>query len=820
MTSVRDLLIRVFRRFGRDVSTVVPAVGILGVGLGANIAIFAVVYAVLLRPLPVADQDALVIMWERSERQAISVWEVSYRDFKDWAAQNGSFTHLAATGSINWSARLIRKEGPVVLPFAAVSGGFFDLMGAPAALGRGLTQADDHRAGPGVAVLSDETWRTHFGADPKVIGRTAMIDDGAGVSAMTILGVMPPEFDYPRGAALWLPIAPTLGRLSARDGFDMVEERGLGILYVLGRLKSGTRIEQATADMNTIVDRLTASAGPGSGRSIVVTPLIDHIFGQTRPALLLLIAAATLVLLLTCANVVGLLLARLLSHRRDLAIQIALGATRRHLMQRALADGAVLVGAGMIAAILIAVWCTPLVTALAPASVPRLDSVTLAAGPPAVFTVGVAVLATLACGLLPTLIVLPRSFALIGRAETTGRTTTPGARSGLVVAQTAIAVVLLIAAGLTVRSFYGIQRIQLGFVTDSLVTFDVHAPPGKFPKSEANARFYRPALEAVSRVPGVSDVAAVYLRPLEHGPIGSGVAVLLDGQSPKDRSAWRSNPTLNAEAVSSEYFSVMGIPVLQGRGFNQQDTRDSPPVVVVSLSTARRLWPGENPLGKRLMTNYDWPVGGWQTVVGVVGDVKYRGLTEATLDLYKPYLQSDDAVKHFVVRTANAATLMASLRQEIRTLEPLAAVDAMRPLRDVVDRQLDPWRFAALLFSLLGALALTVAIVGLYALLAHQVEERAREIGIRMALGARRGQIVGLFAAGITRLTVTGVLIGLMVAGFGSQTMRSLLFEVNPVDAASYAAVCLLLLLAGSAGAYWPVRRATRVDPMVALRHD
>lgn len=820
MANLRECVVRVLRAFRRDLSIVVPAVAILGLGLGANIAIFAVAYAVLLRPLPIDDQQSLVVLWERSERQAVSVWEVSYRDFKDWDSQNASFTHLAATGSINWSARLIQKDGPVVLPFAAVSGSFFDLLGAQPALGRGLTRADDHRESA-LVVLSDSTWRRHFGADPAAVGRTALIDDGAGVRAMTIAGVMPPEFDYPRGAALWLPIVPTLDRLSAGAGFDMLDERGLGILYVLGRLKPGITIEHATADMHAIVDRLTASAGPGTGRSIVVTPLVDYIFGQTRPALLLLIAAATLVLFLTCANVVGLLLARLSSHRRDLAIRLALGATRRRLMSQAVVESAALVAVGMAAAIVIAMWCVPLVTALAPATVPRLESVRLSTAAPAAFSLGVAVIATLVCGLLPLVIVLPRTYrVVVGRADSTTRTHTPGARNGLVVVQTAIAVVLLTAASLTVRSFHGIQRVELGFEADSLVTFDVLAPPGKYPKAQTNERFYRPALDAVRRLPGLSETAAVYLRPFEFGPIGSGVAVLLEGQSPRDRTAWRGNPTLNAEAVSPNYFRVMGIPLLSGRSFSERDTRDSPPVVVISLSAARRLWPGANPIGNRLMTNYDWPTGGWQTVVGVVGDVKYRGLTEATLDLYKPYLQSDDAVQHFVVKTSDVAPLMERVRPEIRALEPLAAVDAIRPMRDVVDRQLAPWRFAALLFSLLAALALTVAVVGLYALLAHQVDDRAREIGIRMALGARRVQIVGLFAVGISRLIVSGLLIGLTVAGLGSQTMRSLLFDVKPLDAVSYAGVGLLLLVTACTAACWPVRRATNVDPMIALRHD
>lgn len=822
MPLFRESVAHGFRLFRRDASVAIPAAGLLALGLGANIAIFGVAYAVLLRPLPVTDQRSLVILWERADRQAASVWEVSYRDFRDWESQNASFTQLAAIGSINWQLRLMQKEGPVVLPFAAVSGAYFEVLGTRPALGRGLTRADDTRSSPGVAVVSDSTWRIYFGSDPGVIGRTAMMDDGGGVRAITVVGVMPPEFDYPRGAAVWLPIAPTLGRLSAEAGYDMLEARGLGILYVLGRLRSGVGLLQARADMDAIVGRLTGTGEPGTGRSIVVTPLADHIFGQTRPALLLLSGAAALVLFLTCANVIGLLLARLSANRRDLAIRIALGAERSHLMRQALAEGAALVFVGMAAAAVLALWCVPLLTALAPESVPRLNEVTLRTPALTGFVLGAGVLAALACGIFPPVIVLRRPQSILAASdETTSRTTTLRVRSGLLVVQTALAVVLLVAATLTVRSFHAIQRVHLGFDPADLVTFDVLAPAGKYGKHETNDRFYREAIERVRRLPGVSAVAALYLRPFEFGPIGSGAAVVVEGQSPRDRDAWRKNPTLNAEAVTPDYFKLMQIPVLQGRTFSEHDDEGSPPVVIVSLSAARRLWPGQNPIGKRLMASYDRFKENWQTVVGVVGDARYRGLTEATFDLYKPYLQSEDAVKHFIVRASeNPSTFLGRLRSEIRSIDPNAVVDAIRPMREVVDRQLAPWRFAALLFSLLAALALVVAAVGLYALLAHQVAAGTREIGIRMALGARHRQIVRFFALRTARVIAAGLLAGSIAALMAGRSMNALLFGVTPADAVTYAIVCLLLLIAATLGAYRPIRRATAVDPIVALRHQ
>lgn len=761
-------------------------------------------------------------MWERAEAQATSVWEVSYRNFRDWESQNASFTQLAATGSINWSLRLMQKQGAVVLPFAAVSGSFFDVLGSRPALGRGVTRADDTRSSARVAVLSDSTWRNQFGSDPGVIGSTALIDDGGGMSGMTIVGVMPPQFDYPRGAALWLPMAPTLGRLSVEAGFDMLEERDLGILYVVGRLKTDVSLVQARADMDTVVDRLTGTGKPGTGRSIVVTPFTDHIFGQTRPALRLLMGAAALVLFLTCANVIGLLLARLSVNRRDLAIRLALGAERSHLMQQSLAEGAALVAVGTAAAVVLAFWCVPFLTALAPEAVPRLNEVTLWTPVLAWFLAGAGLLAAIACGVVPLFIVLRQKHPILsGRGDTAARTTTIRVRNGLLIVQTALAVVLLVAATLTVRSFNAIQRVHLGFDPTDLVTFDVLAPAGTYKGHQANNRFYREAIERVRQLPGVSAIAGVYLRPFEFGAIGSGAAVVLEGQSPRDRDALKKNPTLNAEAVTPDYFHVMRIPVLQGRAFSDHDTEDALPVVIVSVSAARRLWPDQDPIGKRLIASYDRPKGDWQTVVGVVGDARYRGLTESTFDLYKPYLQSEDAVKHLIVRTSeNPSTLLGRLRPEIRSVNPDAVVDAIRPMQDVLDRQLAPWRFAALLFSLLAALALFVAVIGLYALLAHQVAARTREIGIRMALGARHQQIVRFFALRMVPVIATGFLAGLLAALIAGSSMNALLFGVRPADPVTYVIVCLILLVAASVGSYRPIRRATAVDPIVALRQE
>ena len=353
----------------------------------------------------------------------------------------------------------------------------------------------------------------------------------------------------------------------------MLAARDLGILYVLGRLRSGVGLAQAQADMDALVERLTGTGKPGTGRSSVVTPLADHIFGQTRPALLLLMAAAAVVLLLACANVIGLLLARQSAKRRELAIQIALGAERWRLIRQSVAEGAAVVVAGMAAAVLLAFWCVPILTAVAPETVPRLNEVTLRTPMLTAFGLGIGVLAALACGVFPAVVVGRTPVGLLRRDEATIRPTSPMVRNGLLVAQTALAVVLLVAATLTVRSFHAIQRVHLGFDPADLVTLDVLAPAGTYDKRETNKRFYREAIDRVRQLPGVSAVAGIYLRPFEFGPIGSGVAVVLEGQSPRDREAWSMNPSLNAEAITPDYFKVMRIPIVQGRRVHRSRCR-------------------------------------------------------------------------------------------------------------------------------------------------------------------------------------------------------------------------------------------------------
>jgi putative ABC transport system permease protein len=822
MTPLARPIVDGARFFRRNRRTAIGAAAMLAVGLGANIAIFAVGYAVLLRPLPIADPDRVVVMWEHAPTQATGVWEVSFRDFRDWQTQNSSFSELAATGSINWPLRLIEADGPVPLTFAAVSGTFFDLLRVRPQLGRVLTPSDDERGSTRVAVISDATWRDRFGSDPNVIGTTMSIDDGAGIAPVTIAGVMPRDFDYPRGADVWLPIVPTLARQSPGAGFDMLEERRFGILFVVGRLRDGVSLDRARADMDAVVGRLTKAGRDDAGRTGVLTPLPEFLFGQAGTALRFLIAGAVLVLLLTCANAIALLLARFAHDRRSLFIRRALGAEGRHLFAQGIAEAAALTTAALAGGFFCAFWVTRIARALAPDTVPRMHDATLAAPAVVAYAAAAAVFVALACGILPLWIALRQPAVQAPAATTDTRTSTLRVRYGLVVGQAALAVALLVVAGLTLRSFAAVRNVFLGFNPDNVVTFDVSAPSKTYSDAALNPQFYRAALDNVRQLPGVGAVAGVSLRPFEFGAIGSGVAIVLEGEDPKAPDAWRTHPALNSESVTEDYFRVMGIPLLQGRPFTSADRPGAPAVVIVSHSAAERLWPGQGPIGKKIFASYDRPPGDWQTVVGVVGDARYRGLGEKSFEtLYKPYLQSTDAVQHFVVRPGGPiAAFVGGLRSAIRQVHPQAIVDKVRPMTAVVDREIEPWRFQTYVFTALSVVALLIALSGVFATLAQHVAEQTREIGIRLALGARRAQIVRWLGGRTARLIVAAAVLGVSAALLSSRVLEALLFGVDAVDPVSYGAAIVIVMCGAALGAWLPLRRATLLDPNDALRQE
>ena len=800
----------------RSPALTLAAVCTLAMAIGANTAVFSVVDKVLVRPLPIDDPDRVVVMWSREPASSGGIGEFSYVAFRSWQAETRAFDTLAAIGSVNWS--LVLREGdPVTLPVAAVSASFFPLMGTPAALGRTLQLRDDERGGQRVAVMSHRAWVRRFGADTAIVGRALRFDDGV----YTIVGVMPDGFDYPRGAELWVPLVPAIAGAGADGGVDLLSDPGIGFLFVLGRIRPGVTIAAARDELSA-----TLARGGGTlfrpGEVAVVTPLAEHIFGTTRPALIALAAGVALVLLIGCANVAVLLLARAVRRSRETAIRLAIGAKKWHIVRQSLADALLLSVLGAAGGLALAYWSTDVLVAIAPADVPRLDAVRFDART-LVFACMACLVTTVLIGLAPGLQSAQRQLTdVAGHAGS--RVTRSRVRSAFVIAQVALALVVLVCGGLVVRSFVNLLRVDMGFEPVDVLTLDVTVPD--VPADRYN-RFYTELLARVDAMPAVDAAGAIFLRPLAFTAIGSDVTILIEGQRTDVESRDSGqNPTVNFQSVTPGYFDAAGIRVLRGRSFSERDVDAAPLAVIVSAGLAQRLWPGRDPIGRRILPR-DTPadVQGrqrWSTVIGVVEDVRYRGITDPRFDLYVPYLQRPTAlVKHLMVRTSGEPlSLVDAIRAEAREIEPGVLIENITTMDHLVDRAMSPWRFGASMLSLLGLLALALASTGVYATVSQSVADRTHEMGVRVAVGARPRQIAGLVLGDGLRVAAAGIAVGLGVAIAAGRVLTSLLYEVHPGDPLTLAAMAALFTVVSIVALAFPTWRATRVDPMLALREQ
>jgi putative ABC transport system permease protein len=794
------------------------AAGILSLALaiGANSALFSVVNAIVLRPLPIREPDRLVTCWESNPRQNLAIVEVSYRNFRDWQADNRTFTGLAAMGASNWSMVLEGRGDPVRVSHTGVTASFFDVLDARSALGRSLLPSDDRPGAERVVVLSHGAWERRFEGDPAVVGRTVALDR----RPHTVVGVMPRDFEYPHGAEIWTPLVPILDDAGKKWKMDALENRGLGILYVVGRLRPGISVAQASADLERVVAQMWTAApiARPEGHAIVVVPLLDQLVGPVRRILLWLLGAVGLVLLIGCANVSGLMLTRATERRRADAIRLALGAGRRTLVTPWVLEAAWLVLGGALAGLLGAWGLTKAIVALAPDDIPRVGDVAVD-GSVVLFTLGVCAVATFACALAPAWrsASADAGVALSDAARATPGVATLRARSALVVVEIALAAALLVAGGLMVRSFANLRQLDLGYDPTSVLALDVS------PRSAGNERaFYRDLIARIEALPEVEAVGAVYVRPLA-GPIGLETAVVLNGQS--DKEAER-NPYLNYETATPGYFRALRIPLRAGRLFDERDDARGTPVAIVGESTARRLWPGEDPIGRVLRTpklSSDGVPSVPRTVVGVVADARYRGLDDVRLDYYEPSDQaaSDTLARQVMVRTKAEPLAVAGAVQALaRTLDPDAVIGSVTTLQAIVDRARAPWRFAVWTFTLFALLAFLLASFGLFSLVALTVALRSREFAVRRAFGAQARDISRRVLLQAGRQALVGAALGLAAAAAGARWLGSLLFEVRPLDAGTYAAVLVLVLAATAAAGLLPARRAARQDVMIVLREE
>ena len=785
------------------------AAGALALGIGASAAVFSVVDAVLLRPLPFAEPSRLVLLWQSIPERNAPFVEVSYPYMRELRARSRTMAAVAAMAGVNSGFTLGGPE-PVRASGRIVTGNFFEVLGAQAALGRTFVEAEDRVGVPRVVVVSHGLWQRQFGGDPRLVGRTLEVDG----TPMTVIGVMPREFRYPTGTDLWTPLVPVIP--------EVVDKANVGWATLVGRIAPGTTVAQAAAELDAITaEQLRIHAPSKPAVKTVLTPLTHEWFGSARPALLVLLGAVLLVLLLACANVSALLLARAAARQREIAVRLALGASRARLIRQLLAEAVIIAAAGGLAGTLIAVWGLDALLSLVPAEIPRLED---AAIDPRVlaFALVLTAASALAAGLVPAL--LASRSALSDVLAEGSRSAGPGARqvrarAVLVATEAAAALVLLAGAGLLTRTFQNLRSVDLGFDPSNVLTFAWAGPHGKYDKPELQRQLYRKVIEHIDAVPGVETAAAVLIRPL-WGKVGLDWPIMVEGQSEAEAER---NPALNLQIVTHDFFRTMRMPVRQGRTFDNRDTTGVAPVVVVSEALARRYWPGQAAVGKRIRIPMPSPPyeQTWMTVVGVMAPARYRELHTSRYDVYMSYLQSEEGLGHFVVRTSgDPIALTPAVRAAVKAVDPGIILTDVTSMASLVDVALGGARFGMQLLSGFALVALLMAALGIYGVVAFLVSRRTREVGIRMALGARAGDVLGLMLRQGMAPVLAGLAVGLALALALGRLGAGLLFEVPPHDAATLAAAAAVLTSAALLACALPARRAARIDPAQALRDE
>ncbi|NIR44189.1 MAG: ABC transporter permease [Gemmatimonadetes bacterium] len=804
------------RRLVRERGFATTALLTLALGIGASTAIFSVVRTVLLEPLPYATPDRLVMIWEQRPEEGGTTW-LSAREVMSYAQQAESFEQIAGIDLRN--ANLTGGLEPERVRAAAVTASAFEALGVQALLGRTLIPANDEPGASDAVVIGHGLWQRAFGGAADVVGQTLRVNG----RPRTVVGVMPASFRLPldyreeRPTELWLPLA-----------LDPADPGQWGDRYLngLGRLREGVSPARARAELARIAEgwiREGFVADQGDGRLFRnAVPLREFVTGGVRRPLLIVFGAVGFVLLIVCANVANLLLARADGRRREVAIRGAMGAARRRLMGQLLTENLVLSTLGSGLGVGVAYAGTRALAALHPPGLPRVESVGI---DPAVlvFSAGLALLTGLVFGLVPAL-QLSRTD-LVGALREGGDRGTAGRegrrfRRGLVVAEMAFSVILLVGAGLLLRSFVELRRIDLGFEPDRVLTLRLSPSLADYPEDAQVVAFYRQAVDGIEALPGVVSAAAVRVLPLS-STIGNW-SITIEGR-PHVRE---ENPNGDWQVVTSGYFETMGLELVSGRFLTDADREDGPMSVVINAPMAARYWPGEEALGKRFhLSTDDRP---WMTVVGVVRPVRHNAVVEEPrTEMYLPHAQMPAEVGFapygmtLLVKTeGDPMAMVGPVREVIRGLDPNLPVSDIRSMDDVVANALAQPRFTALLLGLFAALALLLAAIGIYGTISLHVSRRAHEIGIRMALGAQRGQVLGMILGQGMVLAVAGVAFGLLGAFFLTRTLGALVYEVDTLDPVTFAAVPVMLIMVALLACLNPARRAARLEPAATLRRE
>ncbi len=783
------------------------AVSTLAVGMCGTIVMFTLIEGILLRPLPVRDQERLIIAWKEVRTAGSAEYPFGDREIESVARASRLIERAAGLGR-NGVGRSVVSDAAVsdYANVATVTGAFFEVLGVQPVLGRALVPTDDKEGVEHVVVLSSGFWRRRYGASHEVIGRRLTLDD----QPFTVVGVMPGDLDVPRDVEIWR----TTHSFASTGPFGDAARREVNLI---ARLRPGVTIQQAASEIVSLSEQLEADLPATAERGLVpvVRPFSDIVLGQIRTPLLALFAAVALVLLIASANVANLLVMRGESRRAELAVQVALGASPGRIARQLLAESLILTVVGGLIGCLAAWWSLQALVAFIPGGLPRVESVhpdiTVV-----LFSAAVILLTALLTGLAPARASLRADVVAPLRAGGRGAT---GRRSpwgrALVVAQVGLAVAVVAAAGLLVRSVLKLQAVDLGLPADRLGLVDLHIPPAKYAQRSSYATFLDQAIAALQSGSVIAAATPVNLSPFT----GYGWDLPRWSAEGQNEQQGMANPSLDIESIHSNYFATMQVTIIRGRAFTEGDRERAMPVAIVSDDVAERTWPRQNPLGKRLKMGGIESREPWLTVVGVAVRTRYRTVLTPRPTLYLPAAQFQMTATMLVVRTNASLEAVASFaRERIRSID--AEVQVMRVARfdDMLARPLAGPRFTSFLLSVFAAAALFLSTIGLYAVMSAFVRQREREIAVRLALGATIREVRRFVLAEALRLAGLGVAIGLAGAIAATRVLRGILFEVHPLDPSTLMAAILLLLCASALASYLPLRRATRLDPIVALR--
>ncbi|MFL6227288.1 MAG: ADOP family duplicated permease [Pyrinomonadaceae bacterium] len=785
----------------------IVAVIALALGIGANSAIFSVVNTVLLRPLPYKDPERIVSVDEDNSRHGFPHDTPAPANYIDWRDQNKVFDQMAAIADL--SMNLTGAGEPERLDGRRVSASLFPLLGVEPQLGRWFSPEEDQAGANHSIILSHALWQRRFGGDARIVGKKITMNG----YDFEVVGVMPASFQFPtREDQFWIPIA-----FSQREA----ARRRSHFLEVYARLKDGVTLEQARAEMTTIAARLAQqypeeNTDLGAG----VVPLQEQLVGNIKPALLVLLGAVGFVLLVACANVANLLLARAAVRQKEIATRVALGASRLRLIRQFLTESLLLAMIGGVFGLLLSVWGVRLLKAFIPENISQAASITVDVKVLA-FTLLVSLLTGLVFGLAPA--TQATKFNLNETLKEGGRDSASGSRgsrirAALVIAEVALSLVLLVGAGLLVNSFLHLRGVDPGFHTDHLLTMNVVLPAQKYADQAHRSAFYDDLLRRVEALPGVKSAAVASQIPLIRQGDSNGIA--FEGRP--DPAPGQEN-IVATRIVSPRYFQTMGIQLLRGRPFGEQDRADAPAAVVVSESMARRYYPGEDPLGKRISFGKPQSPDDWMTIVGIVNDVRQYNLdAEPKPQIYLTYQQAGFfAPRHLIIATSvEPRGLGSAVRGAVWEIDKDQPVSDISTMEDVLSESIARQRFSMILLAVFAAVGLILAAVGLYGVMSYSVAQRRHEIGIRMALGAQASDVLRMVVGQGLKLVFVGVAIGLIASLALTRVMASLLFGVSATDPTTFAVISLVLVSAGVLACFVPARRATKVDPMIALRYE